>query len=72
MNIKKPFERNLYWLLIIFASLTFNKAFDIFFFSFGGGTWQYNLVRVSLGLIFLFIFAEIVNKKIVTKYSKTI
>lgn len=72
IRIQKPFERCLYWLLIIIASLAFNRAFDVFFYSLGGGTWQYNLVRVSLGLIFLFVFAEVVNRKIVIKHSKII
>lgn len=69
MNTKTPFEAILYWILIFFASQAFTRGYDCFFYSFSGGTLKYNVIRTVLALIFLFIFAEVVNRKIVNKHS---
>lgn len=72
MNTKTPFEATLYWILIFFASQAFTRGYDCFFYSFAGGTLKYNVIRTVLALIFLFIFAEIVNRRIIMKHSQII
>lgn len=72
LNMKKPFEVTLYWVLLYFASKAFITGYDCLFYSLDADILKYNVIRIVSTLVFLFIFAEIVNRKIVIKYSKNI
>lgn len=73
LNMKKPFEVTLYWVLLYFASKAFITGYDcLFYYSLDADILKYNVIRIVSTFVFLFIFAEIVNRKIVIKYSKNI